>query len=243
MQHKEELILKVSLMFPFFEIDFKDLFELLPIEPVESADIEVVKNRHPAKRCFFSHCTAGTAIDDPLEHAHVLAISRPRELAVLVLAEPVYVENFRQVLDFLAHSHPVIEVLPHIVSGKRQHGHGIASNLTHTAGRSGRHLGTHGGSNKDPVSPIERLKHQWHGAGSATTENDGAQRNAVRIFPILIDARALGSGRSESGIGVRRLAAGVEQGDTVVPDLSLYGLRQLQGRYEDLLQSLVDAAG
>jgi glycosyltransferase involved in cell wall biosynthesis len=42
---------------------------------------------------------------------------------------------------------------------------------------------------------------------------------------------------------VRRLAAGIEQGDTVVPDLSLYGLRQLQGRYEDLLQSLVDAPG
>jgi hypothetical protein len=36
------------------------------------------------------------AVDDPLQHAHVLAESGPDELAVGVLAEPVHVENARR---------------------------------------------------------------------------------------------------------------------------------------------------
>ena len=43
------------------------------------------------------------AVDDPLEHAHVLAEAGPEELAVLVLAEPVHQEDLRRVRDALLH--------------------------------------------------------------------------------------------------------------------------------------------
>lgn len=42
---------------------------------------------------------------------------------------------------------------------------------------------------------------------------------------------------------VRRLGAEIEQGDAVVPDVSLYGTGKLQRRYADLLQTLAGAAG
>jgi hypothetical protein len=39
---------------------------------------------------------AATAVDDPLQHPHVVAEARPGELAVGVGADPVDVEDLRQ---------------------------------------------------------------------------------------------------------------------------------------------------
>src|SRR6266545_1820907 len=66
---------------------------------------------------------AVTTLEDPLQDAAVLAVSRPEELAVLIGAEPVHVENFRQLVRIgaLADVQPVGKVIAHVVSAERQH--------------------------------------------------------------------------------------------------------------------------
>ena len=53
--------------------------------------------RHPADRRLARVGAAAAAVDDPLEHAHVLAEARPEKFAVVVLAEPVHVEDARRI--------------------------------------------------------------------------------------------------------------------------------------------------
>ena len=49
--------------------------------------------RDVADRRFLRPAAAADALDHPLEHAHVLAVARPEELAVGVAAEPVHAED------------------------------------------------------------------------------------------------------------------------------------------------------
>ena len=65
-------------------------------------------------------------VDDPLEHAHVLAEPGPEEVAVVVTAEPVDAEDARRAGDVPSHVQPVGEVVAHVVAAERQHRHGVA---------------------------------------------------------------------------------------------------------------------
>ena len=69
------------------------------------------------------------ALEDPLEHAAVLAVAGPEELAVGVLAEPVDVEDLRQLrrVGRLADRQPVREVVAHVVAAERQHRERVAA--------------------------------------------------------------------------------------------------------------------
>src|SRR5713226_6456963 len=61
------------------------------------------------------------ALQNPLQHANVLAIARPQELAVGATAKPVDVEDSRRVGDLAAHRQPVAEVTGHVVAAEGQH--------------------------------------------------------------------------------------------------------------------------
>ena len=69
------------------------------------------------------------ALDDPLQHAAVLAEARPQEAAVVVAAEPVDVEDARHLrgVVLLAHVDPVAEVVTGVVADERQHRHRVAA--------------------------------------------------------------------------------------------------------------------
>ncbi len=56
---------------------------------------------HPADGRFAAERAAMCAIDDPLQHAHVLAIAGPDELSFGVLTEPVHVEDARSLAEAL----------------------------------------------------------------------------------------------------------------------------------------------
>jgi hypothetical protein len=75
---------------------------------VQPVPVEVVVARHPADGALDRVAAAAHALDDPLEHAHVLAEARPQELAVLVLAEPVDAEDARRV----GHRRPMLSQWP-----------------------------------------------------------------------------------------------------------------------------------
>ena len=63
---------------------------------IQSGPVDVFVVRRPADGRLLALGAAAHAVDDPLEDAHVLAEARPEELAVLVLAEPVDVEDARR---------------------------------------------------------------------------------------------------------------------------------------------------
>ena len=69
--------------------------------------------RHVADRGLDRLGLALDALDDPLEHPAVLAEARPQEAAVVVAAEPVDVEDLRQLggVVLLADRDPVVEVV------------------------------------------------------------------------------------------------------------------------------------
>src|ERR1035438_3740635 len=62
---------------------------------LQSGPLKVLIARHPANWGLFGEGPAAGAIDDPLEHAHILGKARPDEPAFVVLAEPVDVKDAR----------------------------------------------------------------------------------------------------------------------------------------------------
>src|ERR1700738_1955298 len=81
----------------------------------EAIPIDVFEVGGPADWGFFALGAAADAVHDPLEDAHVFAVSRPDELAIFILAEPVDVEDARSGGEGALHLDPVPEVVAHVV--------------------------------------------------------------------------------------------------------------------------------
>ena len=91
---------------------------------------------HVADRRLVGLGLAVAAAEDPGQHARVLAEAGPQELAVVVLAEPVDVEDLRQLRAVaLADLQPVLEVVGHVVAAERQHRERVEAQLADRAGR------------------------------------------------------------------------------------------------------------
>src|SRR5206468_8828084 len=104
-------------------------------------DVPVV--RHEAERGVRGAGLAATTVKDPLEHAHVLTETRPDELAVGVLPEPVDAEYPRRLRHRLAHREPMAEIIADVIAAKGEHRKGIATHFADSAGRGGSRLGAH----------------------------------------------------------------------------------------------------
>jgi hypothetical protein len=130
-------------------------------------------------------------------------------LSVVVAAEPVDVEEARQVLDLGAHFEPVVEVLAHVVADERQHRHRVAAHAGGEADGGGGGFRAHRGAHVDAVRPVEGLVDQRHRLRAAAAEDDRRDLDAVRVLPIGVDGRAVDGRRGEARVGVRGLAAAV----------------------------------
>ena len=75
-----------------------ELGELRRRQLLQARPVQILVARHDAERRFDALRAALAALDDPFQHAHVLAEARPDELAVRVAAEPVDAENLRRLL-------------------------------------------------------------------------------------------------------------------------------------------------
>src|SRR5882724_11338069 len=82
---------------PSVEVDAKHLGNVF-CRKVQALGIEIGRFGKPSDGRVNRVHLAVTTLEDPLQHAAVLAVSRPEELAVLIGAEPVDVENFRQLV-------------------------------------------------------------------------------------------------------------------------------------------------
>ena len=147
------------------------------------------------------------ALEDPLEHAQVVAEARPQEAAVVIRAEPVDVEDLRCVRQLLAHVEPVLPVVGHVVAAERAHGHRVAAHNAHGAGRGGRRLGRHRRADEHTVRPVAGLVDQRGGLCAAAAEDDRADRHAGALEEFLADARAVLRRGGEAAVRVRAARA------------------------------------
>ena len=97
---------------------------------VEAVGGDAVGRRDEPDRRLDRLALAVAAAEDPLQHARVLAEAGPQELAVVVLAEPVDVEDLRQLGAVAAADlQPVREVVGHVVAAERQHRERVEAQL------------------------------------------------------------------------------------------------------------------
>src|SRR5687768_3730700 len=106
-----------DLLAPLLGLDGEGLLDLLRGH-VQTGDVQGVRRRDVTDRRLDGSRGALEALDDPLEHAAVLAEARPQEAAVLVAPEPVHVEDPRQLRGVvrLAGLDPVADVVTAVVA-------------------------------------------------------------------------------------------------------------------------------
>ena len=153
-EFEEQLVVRGDFPDAFGEVHIHQLFELLLAE-FQAAPIEVLVAGHPAESGFAGAGRAADAFDDPLQHAEVLAVAGPEELAFGVAAEPVDFENARRLLELAAEIEPVAEVVAHVVAAERQHRERVAADLAELAERGGGHFRAHRGGEVYAERPIE----------------------------------------------------------------------------------------
>src|SRR5262249_37471653 len=102
---------------------------------VQSAGVEIFGPRQSTDWRIDSARRSIASLKDPLQDSAVLAISRPQELAFLVLPEPVHEVNLRHLCArCLSDLQPMSKIAAHVVAAEGQHRHGIASQLADFAG-------------------------------------------------------------------------------------------------------------
>ena len=188
---------------------------------VETGEVERAVGGQVADFGFLRLGSAIAAAEDPLEDAAVVAVSGPEEVTVCTTAEPVDVEDLRELgARMLADFKPMLEVVAHVVTAERQHGERIEAELASATENGGGHFGSHGRAEEHTVFPATGFIDQRHDGLAAATEEERADWNAFRIFPFGSDDGALRRGRREAGVlmggdglgrGRPRLALPVDQ--------------------------------
>lgn len=87
-------------------------------------------------------------------------------------------------------------------TNERAHGHGVVAQHTAHARRRRRRLARHRGADVRAVLPVARLEDERHRVRATTAKNDGVNRHALRVLPVLVDDRTLTSGRRETRVRV-----------------------------------------
>ena len=165
------------------------------------------RSRHGADRRLLAVRGALEPAHDPGEHAGVLAVAGPQELAVLVLAEPVHPEDARQLSASSVRSvidEPVPEVVAHVVAAERQHRERVVAQLAEAAERGRGLLGAHGGADEHAVA-ASRATRTRAGPSSRGDHRRGSPRSARPSGPPT-RRRSTGhcdAGAREAGVRVR----------------------------------------
>ncbi len=180
-QRLEELADRVELGLPLVEVDVRRLVVLLTCGMSSPGRVEVARLGHPAEGRLLPADPEARAVHDPLEHAHVVAVARPEELALLALPEPVDQEHLRRVHHLRLHRQPVTEVGADVVAAEGQHREGVAAHDACLA-RGGRHgLAAERGPEEDAVHPVKGLHDERDGGRAAASEDDGLDRDALGV--------------------------------------------------------------
>ena len=102
----------------------------------------------------------------------------------------------------------MLEIVAHVVAGKGQHGEGVAPHHALRAGGGRRGFRAHGGGHVDALDPVARLRHQRHGGGAASAEDECVNRHALRVVPGRIQRGVVGGCHGEARVGMGGFGAG-----------------------------------
>src|SRR5215210_1067559 len=185
----EVLVHLRQLRLPLVGVHPQQLGQLL-VGGGEPVRVEGTRGRKQPDRRLHRLRLSVAAAEDPLEHAAVLAEARPEEVARVVLAKPVHVEDPRQRVPApLPDRQPVPEVVGHVIAAEGQHRHRIEAQLADgPRGRRGRLRG-HDRAEEDAVLPAERLGHERYHRGAAPAEQEGVDRHPFGLLPLWGDRR------------------------------------------------------
>ncbi|GMR35871.1 hypothetical protein PMAYCL1PPCAC_06066 [Pristionchus mayeri] len=142
------------------------------------------------------------SLDDPVDHTDVLSVSRPQELALGALAEPVHVVDLRHLSSWLIEVDPVLEILAEVVSHEGTHRHRVVHHLLALVLCSGSGLRFEAGASVDSVKPRIGLHNERNSLGSSSSEDDGIDGYSLRVFPLGMDDGALAGGGGKARIGM-----------------------------------------
>ena len=150
-------------------------------------------------------CPDLRTLENPLQHAQVVAEAGPEELAAFVGAEPVHAEDPRRLRQRRADVEPVREVVAHVVAAERQHRHGIAPQHADLAGGRRRRLRRQRRAEERAVLPVARFVDERHAPLPPRAEEHGVDRHAVRVVELRRERRALRRRRREAAVRMRGL--------------------------------------
>ena len=140
---------------------------------IEFRRVDVAIFRQIADRRVFSVNTIFTAIDDPAQNAQVLAKARPQEVAIVILAEPVNVEDSWQLVAALLQRQPVLPVIGKVVAAEWLHRHRVAADDADFTNRGRGRLGAHTGADKHAMFPVLGFVNERRESFATAAEDDG----------------------------------------------------------------------
>src|SRR5690242_16860195 len=92
---EKQLFVSKHFVPPSFAIECLQLFKSL-FRKIAPLPFNVFVMRYPPDWRFLSERATVRTVDDPLQHAHVFAETRPHEVPILVFAEPVHMKDLRR---------------------------------------------------------------------------------------------------------------------------------------------------
>ena len=193
---------RLELFSPFFRLDGQGLLQLFRSD-IESVNVKGAFGGSLAQRGVNSFGGAGNTFEHPLENTRVLRETGPQERIVVVTAEPVDVEDLRQLGAFgLADVQPVLEVVTDVVADERTHGHGVAADNADLAFSGGGLFGGQDRAHEHTVLPVVRFGHQRHRGLATTAEQDCRNRDAVGVLPFRSRGGHVGNRGAEARVRV-----------------------------------------
>ena len=201
----------LGLLIPNVAVDREQLVQLFAGD-VQTGQIQTLRRGDVADGRLDRVRVASAPVQNPLDHSQVLAESGPQELAVLVLAEPIGVEDLGRPAHPPPHLQPMLEVLAHVVTAERQHRHRIAARFALLAELGSRPFRAHRRADKRAVFPVECLVHQRRQVRPPPAENDGRNGHPVMVLGAERVRRTLNQGGRKAAVPVRaqdRVAVGV----------------------------------
>lgn len=89
---EKQFFMAHNFVFLCLVINCPEFFELF-MGDAKSLPVDVIEARNPANRSLFSTGEATYMVDNPLEHTHILVVTRPDELAIGTFAKPIDMED------------------------------------------------------------------------------------------------------------------------------------------------------
>src|SRR2546426_12651619 len=125
-QQLQQFILQLQFPLPLPAVDRAHALELVAAEAFQTLPIQILEIWDLADGCFNRIASALTALHNPLEHSHVLAVPRPDEFPIGIGTKPIDAEDARALRHRAPQLEPMVEVVTHVVTDKRDHCHRIA---------------------------------------------------------------------------------------------------------------------